>query len=90
MTANAATIEVANMSLGGQGVSDAYRTAIRNSVAAGVVYVVAAGNDYRDILGDDLVFGTSDDMIPAAYPEVATISAIADTDGMVRRWPARR
>ncbi|WP_442505486.1 S8 family serine peptidase [Novipirellula sp. SH528] len=75
-------IHVANMSLGGQGVNNSYRTAIKNSVARGVVYVVAAGNEYRDILGADLQFGTYDDTIPAAYPEVATISAIADTDGM--------
>lgn len=74
-------IHVANMSLGGTGVSSAYRTAIQNSVATGIVYVVAAGNNYRDILGTDLTFGTADDTIPAAYPEVATISAIADSDG---------
>ena len=81
VTANADTIEVANMSLGGQGYSTTYRQAIQNSVNKGVVYVVAAGNEYRDILGGDLAFGTSDDTIPAAYPEVATISAIADSDG---------
>jgi subtilisin len=75
-------IEVANMSLGGQGVSDAYREAIQNSVAAGIVYVVAAGNEWRDIHGDDKIFGTADDTIPAAYPEVAAISAFADSDGM--------
>lgn len=81
VTERADTIEVANMSLGGQGVSQSYREAIQRSVAAGIVYVVASGNEYRDILGGDFVFGTSDDTIPAAYPEVATISAIADTDG---------
>lgn len=75
-------IEVANMSLGGVGASTIYHTAIKNSVNAGVVYVVSAGNSYRDILGTDFQFGTSDDTIPAAYPEVATISAIADTDGI--------
>lgn len=75
-------IHVANMSLGGQGVSDSYRAAIAKSVSKGVVYVVAAGNEYRDILGADLQFRTSDDTIPAAYPEVAAISAIADTDGI--------
>ena len=82
VTANADKIEVANMSLGGQGVSQTYHEAIKASVGAGVVYVVASGNEYRDILGPDFRFGTSDDTIPAAYPEVATISAIADTDGM--------
>lgn len=81
VTANAADIEVANMSLGGTGTSDAFRTAIANSVNAGVVYVVAAGNSGKDVYGDDGVFGTSDDIIPAAYPEVAAISAFSDTDG---------
>ncbi len=75
-------IHVANMSLGGTGVSTAYREAIQNSVAQGIVYVVAAGNSYRDIIGSDFEFGTSDDTIPAVYPEVATISAMADSDGM--------
>ncbi|TWU39790.1 S8 family serine peptidase [Novipirellula artificiosorum] len=74
-------IEVANMSLGGLGASTAYHNAIKSSVNAGIVYVVAAGNSYRDILGQDFQFGTSDDTIPAVYPEVATISAFADTDG---------
>ena len=75
-------IDVANMSLGGQGKSDAYREAIQGSVAAGIVYVVAAGNEWRDIHGDDKTFETNDDTIPAAYPEVAAISAFADSDGM--------
>jgi subtilisin family serine protease len=81
VTANAGSIAVANMSLGGTGVSSAYRTAFQNSVAAGVVYTVAAGNSGKDIYGRDGNFGTRDDFIPAAYPEVATISAMADSDG---------
>lgn len=81
VTKNATEIEVANMSLGGQGQSDSFRTAIQNSVAAGVVYVVAAGNDESDVYGSDGTFETDDDFIPAAYPEVATISALADSDG---------
>lgn len=75
-------IHVANMSLGGTGVSSAYRAAIQNSVAEGVVYVVAAGNSGRDIHGSDKKFETSDDTIPAAYPEVATIAAFGDKDGL--------
>lgn len=82
VTARADTIEVANMSLGGVGKLDALRTAIQNSVAQGVVYTVAAGNDGKDIYGNDGIFNTSDDFIPAAYPEVATISALADSDGL--------
>ncbi|TWT83445.1 Subtilisin E precursor [Planctomycetes bacterium CA13] len=81
VTENANTIEVANMSLGGLGVSQTYHDAIKASVKAGVVYVAASGNSYRDIIGRDFEFGTSDDTIPAVYPEVAAISAIADTDG---------
>jgi len=81
VTKNADTIAVANMSLGGTGVSSAYRAAFQNSVNAGVVYTVAAGNSGEDIYGRDGKFGTRDDFIPAAYPEVATISAMADSDG---------
>lgn len=32
--------------------------------------------------GNDGEFGTSDDRIPAAYPEAATISAMVDSDGL--------
>jgi len=81
VTAHAATIEVANMSLGAAASSSIFRTAIQNGVAAGVVYVVAAGNDAKDVYGTDGVFGTSDDFIPAAYPEAAAVSAMCDSDG---------
>ncbi|MGK0188589.1 MAG: subtilisin [Verrucomicrobiales bacterium] len=82
ITANADEIEVVNMSLGGQGRLSSLRTAIQASVEAGVVYVVAAANDSMDVYGPDGVFGTSDDVIPASYPEVATVSAMGDTDGV--------
>src|SRR5204862_6830892 len=63
VTANAATlgIKVANMSLGGPGAddgncgntnADALHRAICNSVAAGVTYVVAAGNSSEDFSAD--------------------------------------
>ena len=81
VTAHADEIEVANMSLGWQGYSAAAHTAIQQSVAAGVVYVVAAGNDGQDVYGPDETFGTGDDFCPAAYPEVAAISAFIDSDG---------
>jgi subtilisin family serine protease len=81
VTERANQIEVVNMSLSATGTSSAFRTAIQNSVAAGVVYVVAAGNDAKNVYGSDDTFNTSDDIIPAAYPEVATISAMADSDG---------
>jgi subtilisin len=76
VTANRATIEVANMSLGGSG-SDTgcndggMHQAICNSVAAGVTYVVAAGNSSDD----------SANHVPAAYDEVITVSALADFNG---------
>ena len=65
-------ITVANMSLSGTGSagdacdSSALRQAICNSVEAGVVHVVAAGNDGWNVANS----------IPAAYPEVITVSAL--------------
>lgn len=79
--ARAGDIEVINMSLGGQGSSSSYRTAIQNCVNAGIVVVVAAGNESQDVYGPDGNFGTADDYIPASYPEAAAISAMADSDG---------
>lgn len=81
VTANASSIEVANMSLGGGGSddgncgntkNDVEHKAICRSVAAGVTYVVAAGNSYVDSAGS----------IPAAYDEVITVSALADFNGL--------
>src|SRR5437762_2111193 len=82
VTQNAGQIEVANLSFGGIGYSSALRLAINNSVAKGVVFVVAAGNDSRDVYGPDGLQNTADDSIPAAYPEVMTVSALYDLDGV--------
>jgi subtilisin family serine protease len=82
VTANAATlgIKVANMSLGGSGSddgacgtrnNDALHAAICRSVAAGVTYVVAAGNSGADLAKS----------VPAAYDEVLTVTAVSDSDG---------
>jgi subtilisin family serine protease len=71
VTRNAASIEVANMSLGG-GNSATLNNAIANSVARGVVFVVAAGNSNVDA-------ATSS---PANSPNVICVSAIVDTDGI--------
>lgn len=78
---NASEIEVVNMSLSATGTSSTFRTAIQNCVSAGIVCVAAAGNDSLDVYGPDGIFNTIDDVVPAAYPEVATISALLDTDG---------
>ena len=76
VTANAGTIEVANMSLGGVGADTGcndggMHQALCRSVAAGVTYVVAAGNESDDAANH----------VPAAYDEAITVSALADFDG---------
>ena len=79
VTAHAAqyNIKVASMSLGGGGsagtscASSPMRQAICNSVNAGVTYIVAAGNSSANL-------STS---VPAAYPEVIAVTALADSTG---------
>ncbi|HJQ96507.1 MAG TPA: S8 family serine peptidase [Acidimicrobiia bacterium] len=71
VTSQASAIEVANMSLGFEGVSDALATALTNSTNAGVVYVTAAGNSAKDAAT----------FSPANHPDVITVSAMADFDG---------
>jgi subtilisin len=84
VTANASAygIKVANMSLGGAGTSDnncgltnndALHKAICNSTAAGVTYVVAAGNESTN----------ASNSVPAGYNDtVITVSALADSNGL--------
>jgi subtilisin len=82
VTANASSlgIKVANMSLGGSGSddgncgnsnNDALHQAICRSVAAGITYVVAAGNSNANLAG----------FTPAAYNEVLAVTAVADFNG---------
>ncbi|MGW1676146.1 S8 family serine peptidase [Saccharopolyspora sp. NPDC002376] len=80
VAAHANEIDVANMSLGGAGSDDGncgktdgdvQHQAICRAVAAGVTFVVAAGNDAADAAKST----------PAAYDEVITASALADFDG---------
>lgn len=73
VTSHASDIEVANMSLGCTCTSLALNQAIDRSVAAGVVYTVAAGNDAKD----------SKSFSPANHGSVITVSAIADFNGLV-------
>jgi subtilisin len=73
-------IEVANLSLGGAGVRSTCATDVEHNgycrlAAAGVTTVVAAGNDGWDL-------GEQPPDIPASYPEVLTVSAMTDTDGV--------
>ncbi len=71
-TAHADEIEVVNMSLGGSGTSAATDEAIANATDAGIVVVVAAGNDSADAAG----------YTPANSPTAITVSAITDLDGV--------
>ena len=61
---------VANMSLGGP-VSTSLNTAVRNSIADGVVYVVSAGNSAADVSTQS----------PAGVAEAITIGATDINDG---------
>jgi subtilisin family serine protease len=69
---NAATLEVANMSLGGSGFSQAEYDAIQGAVNKGIAFAVAAGNS------DDNALNYS----PAAFDNVLTVSALADFNGL--------
>jgi subtilisin family serine protease len=76
-------VRVANMSLGGLGdpvracsvTTDPLHRAICKATDAGVSFIVAAGNDAWDF-----DHPTVPD-VPAAYPEVLTVTAMTDTDG---------
>jgi subtilisin len=68
----ASTIEVANMSLGGSGYSQAQDDAIQRAVDKGVAFAVAAGNSDAD----------ANNYSPAAFGNVLTVSALADFDGI--------
>ncbi|MDX1755693.1 MAG: S8 family serine peptidase [Marinobacter sp.] len=71
VVSKAGEIEVANMSLGGAGHSQAEQDAITSAYDAGVVVVVAAGNN------NDNAANYS----PAGLDNVVTVSALADFDG---------
>jgi subtilisin family serine protease len=69
VTSNRVRPAVANMSLGG-GASSALDTAVKNSIAAGVTYVVAAGNDNRDACNYS----------PARVAEAITVGSTTSSD----------
>src|SRR5512141_2976523 len=72
VTANASTIEVANMSLGGSGFSQAEYDAMQGAVNLGVAYAVAAGNDDADAIN----------FSPGGFDNVLSVSALADFNGL--------
>lgn len=74
VTANRVAPAVANMSLGG-GASSTLDAAVKNSIAAGVSYAVAAGNG--DFLGRQQ---DACNYSPARVPEAITIGATDNTD----------
>jgi subtilisin len=78
---HAATIDVVNFSAGFDGFDDPncgvdppdpVHAGICQSVAAGITWVVSAGNDASDTVN----------VVPAAFDEVITVSALADYDGV--------
>jgi len=80
VTKHADVIDVANMSFGQYKKkirpctdkrNNAFHRAVCKSVDAGVTYVAAAGNDATDSSTDE----------PSAFPEVISVSAMADADG---------
>ena len=83
VTSIANIIGIANLSLGATGgtnpsqgfldVSMLFQEAVQRAVNAGVIVVVAAGNDGKDV--------TAYNSIPAMYPEVVSVSALDDRDG---------
>ena len=72
VAAHADTIEVANMSLGGAGYSQAEYDAIQGAVNAGVAFAVAAGNEDDD----------ANNYSPGGFDNVLSVSALADFDGI--------
>lgn len=72
VAANAATIEVANMSLGGSGFSQAEYDAIQGAVNKGVAFAVAAGNEDDD----------ANNYSPGGFDNVLSVSALADFNGL--------
>jgi subtilisin family serine protease len=72
VASNSETIEVANMSLGGSGFSQAEYDAIQGAVNNGVAFAVAAGNDDAD----------ANDYSPGGFDNVLSVSALADFNGL--------
>jgi subtilisin family serine protease len=69
VTRNATKPAVANMSLGGT-TSSTLNDAVKKSIASGITYAIAAGNDNRDACKQS----------PASQPDAITVAATDNTD----------
>ncbi|MFI9811793.1 S8 family peptidase [Saccharothrix variisporea] len=76
VTANAAKPAVVNMSLGAAGRSPTEEDAITASIATGLTYVIAAGNDAVDACT----------FSPAAVPNAITVAAANSIDERATNW----
>ncbi|MFF1954394.1 S8 family serine peptidase [Kitasatospora herbaricolor] len=71
VTAHADEIEVANISIGFDGTVQAINDAVNRAISKGIVVVVSAGNDHRDVSNQS----------PANVPDAITVSSLSDADG---------
>ncbi|MFB7277809.1 S8 family serine peptidase [Streptomyces hydrogenans] len=71
VTAHADEIEVVNLSLGFDGTVQAVNDAVNRAIAKGIVVVVSAGNDSRDVA----------EQSPANVADAITVSSLSDGDG---------
>ncbi|MGW1926490.1 S8 family serine peptidase [Streptomyces massasporeus] len=71
VTAHADEIEVVNLSLGFDGTVQAVNDAVNRAIAKGIVVVVSAGNDKRDVAAQS----------PANVADAITVSSLSDGDG---------
>ncbi|MFF3599769.1 S8 family serine peptidase [Kitasatospora indigofera] len=71
VTAHAGEIEVANISIGFDGTVQAINDAVNRAISKGIVIVVSAGNDHRDVSNQS----------PANVLDAITVSSLSDADG---------
>ncbi|HWD17969.1 MAG TPA: S8 family serine peptidase [Verrucomicrobiae bacterium] len=77
---NADKISVVNMSFvnakGSKAPYSSVQGAISVLVQNGIVVIAGAGNDAQDLAGPDGIYGSNDDAVPAAIPEVMAVSGM--------------